>query len=122
MKADGKSLDDRRNLLVDEEVFNKFIASPDLSLEEASKLHKNFNLPDIILRFPDRDKDDRKRTEQSFLVPFNEIKGNEWDLSINRYKEIIYEEEEYDDPRVILERIEKLDEERNNLIKSIIGL
>lgn len=30
------------------------------------------------------------------------------DLSMNRYKEIIYEEVEYDDPRVILERISKL--------------
>jgi len=119
MLADGKSLDDKRNLLVEQEVFDKFISSPDLSIEEAAKLHGNFNLPDIILRYPNRDKDTRKRTEQSFLVPFEEIMGNDWDFSINRYKEIVYEEVEYEAPDIIINRISELDKEREDLINSL---
>ena len=44
------------------------------------------------------------------------VPANDWDLSINRYKEIVYEEVEYDAPEVILDKIKKLDEERNQLI------
>ncbi|MCF7978745.1 MAG: SAM-dependent DNA methyltransferase, partial [Chromatiaceae bacterium] len=54
---------------------------------------------------------ERKRTEQSFLVPKAEIAGNDYDLSINRYKEVEYEAVEYDPPAVILQRLAKLDEE-----------
>src|SRR5690554_2071460 len=61
------------------------------------------------------------RTSQSFLVPFKELKENNWDLSINRYKEIVYEEVEYDEPEVILCRIKKLGEERNNLMQDLIN-
>ena len=38
------------------------------------------------------------RTDQSFLVPKAEIARNEYDLSINRYKEVEYEEVEYERP------------------------
>lgn len=119
MKADGKSLDDKRNLLIDEEIFDSFLMTTGISDEAAAKLHENFNLPDIITRYPDRAKDNRKRTEQSFLVPFNEIKENDWDLSINRYKEIVYEEVKYDAPKVIVNRIAELDKERNILLQKL---
>ena len=52
-----------------------------------------------------------ERTEQSFLVPRNEIVENAYDLSINRYKEIVYEEVHYDEPQVILERINGIEKE-----------
>ncbi|OFI07629.1 putative type I restriction enzymeP M protein [Clostridium acetireducens DSM 10703] len=86
MKADGYSLDDKRN-----------------------EIEEN-DIPDIIERFNNLDKEvDRKRTEQSFFVPVDEIKENGYDLSINRYKEIEYEEVVYDEPKVILERVKKLE-------------
>ena len=89
MKADGYSLDDKRNP------------------QDAD------DIPDIIERFTHLDKEGkRKRTEQSFLVPFEEIKANGWDLSINRYKEIVYEEVIYDAPAVIIADIKALDVER----------
>ena len=44
--------------------------------------------------------------------PFEEIKENDWDLSINRYKEIEYEEVEYASPAEIIREIELLDKER----------
>ena len=50
----------------------------------------------------------RERTEQSFLVPKDEIAGNDYDLSINRYKEVEYEEVEYESPLVIIERLAAL--------------
>ena len=53
----------------------------------------------------------RARTDQSFLVPKAEITDNNYDLSINRYKEVEYEAVEYDPPQVILERLAKLEEE-----------
>ena len=53
----------------------------------------------------------RARTDQSFLVPKAEIVGNDYDLSINRYKEVKYEAVEYDPPKVILERLTELEVE-----------
>ena len=50
-------------------------------------------------------------------MPFDEIKGNDWDLRINRYKEIVYEEVKYDAPAVIIAEIEKLDVERSEALE-----
>jgi type I restriction enzyme M protein len=89
MQADGFSLDDKRT------------PQPEKT-----------DLPDLLARWQSRDNDgERKRTEQSFLVPREEIAGNDYDLSINRYKEVEYEAVEYDPPKVILERLAKLEEE-----------
>ncbi len=89
MQADGFSLDDKRT------------PQPEKS-----------DLADILARWQDRDAErDRARTDQSFLVPKAEIAENDYDLSINRYKEVEYEAVEYDPPQVILERLAKLEEE-----------
>lgn len=102
MKSDGYSLDDKRNPV------------------------KENDIPDIVQRFRNLvNEKDRARTEQSFMVPFDDIKANDWDLSINKYKEIVHEEIEYADPSEIIADIEKLDRERHeslNLLKELIGL
>ena len=104
MQADGYSLDDKR--------------SP----------NNENDIPDIVQRFKQRASDNkngeqsRSRTEQSFLVPLEEIKDNDWDLSINRYKEIIYEEVEYASPAEIIAEIEKLDGERGEALRVLKGL
>lgn len=96
MQADGYSLDDKRTKV------------------------KEDDIGDIVSRFRNREREgDRKRTEQSFLVPFAEIEANDWDLSINRYKEIVYEEVEYASPAEIIADIEQLDIERNIAIQSL---
>ena len=93
MQADGYSLDDKRTPL-------------DLSK------HENNNIPDIVKRWKEKDKESiRKRIDQSFMVPLKEIIDNEYDLSINRYKEIVYEEVKYDPPKKIIEDLEKLEKE-----------
>ncbi len=89
MQADGFSLDDKRT------------PQPEKT-----------DLPDILARWQNRDAEkDRARTDQSFLVPKAEIAENDYDLSINRYKEVVYEAVEYDPPKVILKRLAELDEE-----------
>ena len=88
MKADGYSLDDKR-----------------------TEIDEN-DIPDIVERFNNLEKEaDRKRTEQSFFVDVEEIRENGYDLSINKYKEIVYEEVEYDAPSVILGRVKELEDE-----------
>jgi len=89
MQADGFSLDDKRT------------PQPEKT-----------DLPDILARWQNRDAEkDRARTDKSFLVPKAEIAENDYDLSINRYKEVVYEAVEYDPPKVILKRLAELDEE-----------
>ena len=66
------------------------------------------DIPDIIKRFHNYQNEiDRKRTEQSFFVPYKEIKEQNYDLSISKYKEIEYEEMEYEEPSIIITNIEE---------------
>lgn len=104
--ADGMSLDDKRTPLLDME---KLGPSANLTEEE----HAKNNLPDLVARWSQRDnaERDRARTDQSFTVPREEIAANDYDLSINRYKEIVFEEEDNQDPLEIIEELERLDEE-----------
>jgi type I restriction enzyme M protein len=96
MQADGYSLDDKRNPT------------------DAN------DISDIIARFQNLDQENtRARTDKSFLVPVSEIRDNKYDLSINRYKEVVYEEKVYEKPDVIIEQIEALDQERADLLKQL---
>ena len=86
MEADGFSLDDKRSPVVDNDI------------------------PDIIERFKNLDKEvDRKRTEKSFMVPKQEIVDNNYDLSINKYKEIEYIAVEYPPTSEIMANIHEIE-------------
>lgn len=88
MKADGFSLDDKRQEIPENDI------------------------PDIISRYKNLDAEvDRKRTEQSFFVSVQEIIDNDYDLSINKYKEVEYEAVEYEPTDVILGKIESIENE-----------
>ena len=88
MENDGFSLDDKR-----------------------TKIDKD-DIPEIIERFKNRHKEDNKdRKKKHFFVPIKEIKDNNYDLSISKYKEIEYEEIKYEKPEIIKKRI--LDLEKN---------
>lgn len=96
MKADGYSLDDKRNPIEENDI------------------------NDIVERFNNLENEvDRKRTEQSFFVPVEEIRDNGYDLSINKYKEIEYEEIKYDSPQEIMLRIRELEMEINAGIEEL---
>jgi type I restriction enzyme M protein len=88
MEADGRSLDDKRGKIEDNDI------------------------PDILTRWKERDASkDTDRKVKAFCVPAEEIRKNKYDLSINRYKEIVYEEVKYGAPKVILKRLKALENE-----------
>ena len=88
MTADGFSLDDKR-----------------------TPVNEN-DIPDIIERFRNRDQEtERKRTEQSFFVEKQDIVDNEYDLSINKYKEVEYIPVEYPSTQEIMADLHELEME-----------
>jgi type I restriction enzyme M protein len=100
MKQDGFSLDDKRT------------PQPDKS-----------DLPDILKRWKNLAKEkSRARTDQSFLVPKADIVANGYDLSLNRYKEVIHETVEHDSPKKILTRLAKLEDEITKGRKELEGM
>ncbi len=108
MQADGWSLDDKRQPLLDEAKLGPTPASP---LTEAE--HAKNNLPDVLARWAQRDGSERARprTAQSFCVPKAEIAAQGYDLSLNRYKEVVHAAVEHEPPRVILAKLKALEEE-----------
>ncbi|TVR38212.1 MAG: SAM-dependent DNA methyltransferase [Cryomorphaceae bacterium] len=94
-----------------------------LSLDDKRQEVKENDLPDILTRWKNlKNEATRKRTEQSFMVPFDEIKANDWDLSVNRYKEVEYEEVEYEKPEKIIEEIKELDKARGKALRELESL
>ncbi|MFI3249539.1 MAG: class I SAM-dependent DNA methyltransferase [Eubacteriales bacterium] len=99
MKADGYSLDDKR----------KEVAESDLA--------------DIIARFHNLEgESENPRTAQSFLVPKSEVEGNKYDLSLNRYKEFVYERVEYEKPAIILDKLTTISKEIAKIEDEMRGL
>ena len=88
MVADGLSLDDKRQ-----------------------EIEEN-DIPDVLARWKARDaKKDIDRKDKAFFVKREEIAGNGYDLSLNRYKEIEYEEVTYEPPMVIVGKLRALEDE-----------
>lgn len=88
MKADGFSLDDKRSPINDNDI------------------------PDVVNRFLNPAKEqERTRKDQSFFVPVDEIRQNDYDLSINKYKEVERERVEYEPVKDILARLEQTEAE-----------
>ena len=98
MTADGFSLDDQRQPV------------------------RENDIPEIIKRFNNRNSEEeqeRARTEKSFFVTKEEIVVNDYDLSINRYKEIVVEKKEYEDPKAILKRVIDMENELQQKLKEL---
>jgi type I restriction enzyme M protein len=92
VQADGFSLDDKRTPI------------------------KDNDLPDLVAKFKARDKaiatsEENDKTQKAFWVSKEDIISNKYDLSINRYKEVVYEEEQYDPPKEILGKLVSLENE-----------
>lgn len=106
MQADGWSLDDKRQPLLDQALLGP---SPQRALDEAE--HGKNNLPDALVRWNARDMAERAnaRTAQSFCVPKADIAAQGYDLSINRYKEVVHEAVEHEHPLDILAKLKQLE-------------
>ena len=82
------------------------------SLDDKRTPQNGSDIPDIVARFHAlKEEEARERTERSFLVPKAEIVDNDYDLSINKYKQSAYVEEEYPHPLEIITEINELEME-----------
>jgi len=99
MTADGFTLDDKRTPTAENDIH------------------------DIVERYRNRDAEaDRARTEKSFFVSKDEIAANEYDLSINKYKQTEYKSVEYAPTSVILAEIHELEKQIQAGIEELEGL
>ena len=119
MDADGMSLDDKRTELLPHE---KLGPVPKVAL--VADDHVKNNLPDILARWLHRDKSERKnpRTAQSFCVPKADIAAQGYDLSLNRYKEVVHAEVAHRPPSEILKALGQLEAEIQQGMKELEGL
>ena len=117
--ADGWSLDDKRTALLDAD---KLGPRPLTML--CDEEHAKNNLPDVLARWSKRDGGERKRsrTEQSFCVPKSDIVAEGYDLSINRYRELLYEELQHLPPAEIIGALERLEDEIRAGLKELKGM
>lgn len=107
MEADGWSLDDKRNPLLPEEKLGALATG----LAEAE--HAKNNLPDALSRWKTRTTTERQRprTAQSFCVPKADLAAQGYDLSLNRYKEVVHEAVDHESPAQILADLKNLEAE-----------
>ena len=100
MEADGYSLDDKRTFI-----------------------DGKGDIPDVISHFQKRREENPvDRKQKFFFVPVSEIKENGYDLTVSRYKEIEYEEVQYEKPEVILQRIGEMEDEIRMKVEELKGL
>ena len=94
MEADGYSLDDKRNEV------------------------KENDIPEILEQFAQRHKKSNEdRAKKHFFVPIEEIRANDWDLSINKYRKEVHEEAVYRPSKeIIKEALENIEEIRKDLL------
>lgn len=119
VEVDGWSLDDKRTPLLSED---KLGPAPRTAL--AAEEHQKNNLPDVLARWVQRDgsEHERARTDQSFCVPKAEIVAQGYDLSLNRYQMVVYEEVEHRLPQEILSNLAKLEAEIQQGLKGLDGM
>ena len=99
MRADGFSLDDKRN-----------------------PVEQN-DIPDIVARFTNLEGEaSRSRTEQSFFVDKAEIVANAYDLSINKYKQMEYTPVEYPSTLEIMTDLHELEMQISAGLEELEGM
>jgi type I restriction enzyme M protein len=119
VQADGWSLDDKRTALLPEE---KLGPTSRAALSEAE--HAKNNLPDVRARWAQRGGAERERPRiaQSFTVPKVDIAAHGYDLSLNRYKEVMHEEVEHRAPREILAELQRLEDDIREGMRELEGM
>lgn len=98
------------------------------SLDDKRTLSEKNDLPDVLdkwqryckLRLKNKlTTDFEDKTQACFVVPVEEIRINKYDLSINRYKEMVYEEEQHEHPKAILKQLMRLEEDIQTELKDL---
>jgi type I restriction enzyme M protein len=99
MKADGYSLDDKRDPIADNDI------------------------PDILEKWSKRDaNNDTETNGRAFFVPKSKIVENNYDLSINRYKHVELEEVVHDKPMSVLDRLDRLEQHIQDDLRELRGM
>lgn len=81
------------------------------------------DIPDIIASYKNRhNEDNTDRKAKHFFVEADEIRQNGYDLSINKYKEVEYEEVQYEAPSKIFADIKTLEDEFQQGLKELEGM
>ena len=83
METDGYTLDDKRDFI-----------------------NGKGDIPDVIEKFKTKE-----FSEKSCVVPFEKIKTNDYILAISEYRELEHKEVKYEDPKKLLERVLKTEDE-----------
>jgi type I restriction enzyme M protein len=119
MTADGWSLDDKRQPLLDAD---KLGTHPSVKLN--AEEHEKNNLPDVLARWHKRESKerDRARTEQSFAVKREEIEAAEYDLSLNRYKEVVHGHVEHVAPLQLIAELNAIEADIQAGLKQLEGM
>ena len=100
MESDGYSLDDKR-----------------------TKQEGYGDLQEIVMRYHERhQRNEIDRTKKCFVVPKAEIVSADYDLSISKYKEDVFEEIVYENPAVILGQLKMLEQEINQELAELEGM
>jgi type I restriction enzyme M protein len=93
-------------------VFFYDVEADGLSLDDKREPVEENDLPDCLARWRARKpKKDTDRTAKAFFVPASQIREENYDLSLTRYKKTVYNEEKFDPPQVILGQMKKLNDE-----------
>ncbi|WP_218511181.1 class I SAM-dependent DNA methyltransferase [Variovorax sp. dw_308] len=119
MQADGWSLDDKRQPLLAEDKLGLKPVAQGVGLSDAE--HVKNNLPDALARWGERDGTERHRmrTHQSFCVAKADIEANGYDLSLNRYREVVHAEVVHRKPAEIIAELRRLEAEIANGTKAL---
>jgi len=120
VQADGYSLDDKRTKVETDDL-------PDLKSQwqnfiNISHLSGDYETYSESQRSEALNQQFGDKTQQAFIVDKSEIAANKYDLSINRYKEVVYEEESYEAPKVILEKLKALENDILNDLNELEGM
>jgi type I restriction enzyme M protein len=108
-----------------DEVFFYDVQADGFSLDDKRQKIQDNDLPDVKARWKqwcNRDGDFSDRTQQAFSVSVADIRVQNYDLSINRYKQVVHEQVEHEDPREILQRLKALESEIQRELLELEGM
>lgn len=108
-----------------DEVFFYDVQADGLSLDDKRQPIKDNDLPDVLVQWQQwcyRKADITDRTQKAFSVPLADIAVQNYDLSINRYKQQVHVAEQHDDPRDILKRLKTLESKIQQELAELEGM
>ena len=123
LQNDGYSLDDKRNPIAQNDLphlvscwqhyrrQNQLPVGNFIGDQLQRQLQAQYPNNEQLYRPDGAERDYLDRTQSAFIVPKSEIAAQKYDLSINRYKQVVYQEEQYEAPTVILGKLKALENE-----------